>query len=43
VRAYDEATERWSNWLDVDTTGFGTAHFGDNGGADPARGYVPGC
>jgi hypothetical protein len=43
VRAYDEATERRSNWLDVDTTEFGPAHFADNGSADPARGYVVAC
>jgi hypothetical protein len=43
VRAYDEATERWSNWLDVDTSAFRIAHFGADGSADPANGYAPGC
>jgi hypothetical protein len=43
ARAYDEATERWSPWLDVDTTGFAVAHYGLNGSADPAQGYLPGC
>ncbi len=43
VRAYDEATETWSNWLSVDTTGFALAIFGPNGSADPALGYLPGC
>lgn len=43
ARAYDAATERWSTWLDVDTSAFGMAHYGPNGSADPARGYVAGC
>jgi hypothetical protein len=43
VRAYDEATETWSAWLDTDTSAFGAAYFGPNGSADPALGYTPGC
>jgi hypothetical protein len=43
VRAYDEATETWSNLLDVDPTAVEIAHFGAGGSVDPARGYLPGC
>jgi hypothetical protein len=43
VRAYDESTETWSNWLDVGTTAFAIAHYGLDGSADPARGYTHGC
>jgi len=43
VRAFDQVTSTWSNWLDVDSTAADHAHYGQNGSADPAMGFVPGC
>jgi hypothetical protein len=43
VRAYDEATQSWSNMADVEMSASGKAHFDPNGSQDPALGYVPGC
>ena len=43
VRAYDQRTARWSNWLDVDAAAAGPSSFGPNGSADPALGFRAGC
>ena len=43
VRAYDSATEAWSNWLEAEPATLAVAHYGPNGSADPALGYTPGC
>ena len=43
ARAYDGATARWSNWLDVDPAAARPARYGPNGSADPALGFRPGC
>ena len=39
VRAYDQRTARWSNWLDVDAAAAGLSSYGPNGSADPALGF----
>jgi hypothetical protein len=43
MRALDQRTATWSNWLQIDATGIGAARYGANGSADPAAGFVPGC
>ena len=43
VRAFDQASGTWSNWLDLTSFTTPTAIYGPNGSMDPARGYHPVC
>jgi hypothetical protein len=43
VRAFDQQTAAWSNWLDIAPIASTVATFGPNGSADPAMGFRAGC
>ena len=43
VRAFDQASGAWSNFLDLTLVTSPTAIYGPNGSMDPARGYHPVC
>jgi hypothetical protein len=43
VRAFDQASGAWSNWLDLALFTTPSAIYGPNGSMDPARGYHPVC
>jgi hypothetical protein len=43
VRAFDQGSGAWSNWLDLALITTPTAIYGPNGSMDPARGYHPVC
>jgi hypothetical protein len=43
VRAFDQGSGAWSNWLDLTPITTASAIYGPNGSMDPARGYHSAC
>lgn len=43
VRAFDQETAMWSNWMNVDSTGTDSALYAEVGRPDPALTHLPAC